>query len=467
MNYKITIEDPNSKYIAIEATLYHNNNKEIEVQLPAWRPGRYELQNFAKNIQTFEAFTRDGILLQTKKITKDRWLVDAQGNSEVVLKYRYYADQTDAGGSYVDKSLLYVNPINCCVYVEGRIDEKCTVAVEGIEKQELAGGMRSTFVNGFHHFDADDFCHLTDLPFLLSAKLQHEVYEVNDVSFHIWVAGHCEIPWNEVLSDFQKFTQTQFDVFGEFPEPDYHFVLWVLPTAYYHGVEHRNSTMMVLGPDTQPFDEVYGDLLGLASHELFHAWNVCKIRPVELIPYNYTKENYFETCFVAEGITTFYGDWMLYRSGVFDENQYNKELETCYRRHFETAGEATQSLTESSFDLWLDGYTRSVPNRKVSVYHKGAIAAQILQFQLEKVGKSLDDVMQLMWERFGKPFTGYTFEDYKTCCEEIIGYDLSDYFEKCITGTESLWEDINDVLHPRNLTLNKQQDGRVTLEVLT
>jgi predicted metalloprotease with PDZ domain len=119
------------------------------VQLPAWRPGRYELQNFAKNIQAFEAFTKDGISLQTKKTTKDRWFVDAQGNSELVLKYKYYADQTDAGGSYVDKSLLYVNPINCCVYVEGRIDEKCTVAVEGLEKQELAGGMKSTFENGF------------------------------------------------------------------------------------------------------------------------------------------------------------------------------------------------------------------------------------------------------------------------------------------------------------------------------
>jgi predicted metalloprotease with PDZ domain len=188
--------------------------------------------------------------------------------------------------------------------------------------------------------------------------------------------------------------------------------------------------------------------------------------PNGLIPYDFTKENYFETCFVAEGITTFYGDWMLYRSGVFDENQYNKELETCYRRHFETADEATQSLTESSFDLWMDGYVRSVPNRKVSVYHKGAISAQILQFQLEKVGKSLDDVMQLMWERFGKSFVGYTFDDYKTCCEEIIGYNLSEYFDKCITGTASLWEDINDLLQPQNLTLNKQQDGRVTLEVL-
>lgn len=467
MKYKLSVNPTESKYLNIEVILENCASEHVEVQLPAWRPGRYELQNFAKNVQLFKAYDEKGAELSVEKVTKDRWLIQTPNCKTLTINYRYYANQADAGGSFVDKSLLYVNPVTCFIYAASRLTEPCEVFVAGSEEQQFAGGLKATFSEGFHRFTTTDFYHLADLPFMLSTKLQHEIYEVNEVPFHIWVAGHCEVPWERVLTDFMKFTRTQIEVFGEFPEPDYHFLLWVLPTPYYHGVEHRNSTMMVLGPDTQPFEEMYTDLLGLASHELFHAWNVCKIRPAELMPYDYTKENYFKTCFVAEGITTFYGDWMLYRSGVFDNKQYHKELETYYRRHFETADKASQSLLESSYDLWLDGYARSVPDRKVSVYHKGAIAAQILQHLLEKEGKSLDDVMKLMWKRYGKPFVGYTYQDYKMCCEEVIGYDLTLYFEECIAGTKSLWEAVNTVLLPIGLQLDKTEDGKVVLEIGT
>lgn len=463
MKYKITTDPSQSNYLTIEVTFSNLASGRLEVQLPAWRPGRYELQNFAKNIQSFEAFGTNGQPLGLEKLTKDRWQIQAAQQPEITIRYRYFAHQSDAGGSFVDKNLLYVNPVNCCLYTDEQLNEPCEVYVAGRADQTLAGGIKSTFANGFHHFTADDFYHLVDTPFMLSTKLQHGVYEVNGISFHIWVAGRCLIPWERLLRDFEQFTQMQLNVFGEFPESDYHFLLWILPTPYYHGVEHRNSTMMVLGPDTQPFEEMYVDLLGLASHELFHAWNVCKIRPIELMPYDFTRENYFKTCFVAEGITTFYGDWMLYRAGVFDEKQYRNELETCYRRHFETGDAASQSLLAASFDLWLDGYTRSIPNRKVSVYHKGAIAAQILNFLLEKAGKSLDDVMKLMWLRHGKPFVGYTYQDYKNCCEEVIGYDLSEYFERCIAGTDSLWNDVDELLAALGWRLNRNREGIVSL----
>lgn len=463
MNYKISTPNPADHFLAVEVLLSNNEAEEIEVQLPAWRPGRYELQNFAKNLQDFNAFDTENNSLSCEKITKDRWRVKTNGCSTVTFRYTYFAAEQNAGSSFVDAVMVYVNPVNCCVYVEGRINELVTLQVAGNAAQQLACGLPSEFFDGYFHLKADDFYHLADSPFLLSEKMQRESYEVAGVEFHIWLAGNYVLPWEKVLVDFHKITQTQMDIFGEFPEKDYHFLLWMLPTAYYHGVEHRNSTMMVLGPDNQPFEEMYIDLLGLASHELFHAWNVCRIRPKELMPYDYTQENYFRTCFVAEGITTFYGDWLLHRSGVFDENQYRQELETCYRRHFESADNAKQSLTESSYDLWLDGYTKSIPDRKVSVYHKGAIASQLLNHLLDKKGKSLDDVMRLLWQRFGKPFVGYTYQDYKVVCEEVYGENLDGYFNTCIEGTQSLWENVNEVLSDINLQLNKSEEGKVSL----
>jgi predicted metalloprotease with PDZ domain len=145
--------------------------------------------------------------------------------------------------------------------------------------------------------------------------------------------------------------------------------------------------MIVLGPDDEG-EGLYADLLGVSSHELFHAWNIIRIRPKEMLPYDFTKENYFRTCFVAEGCTTYYGDLFLKRAGVFNDETYIKELQVYMKRHFENSAHATQSLTDSSFDLWLDGYEKGIPNRKVSVYHKGALVGIGTGFISQKENQS-------------------------------------------------------------------------------
>lgn len=474
MEYRIFSENPKSNLIDIECKLSDIQKNTIEIQLPSWRPGRYELQNFAKNIQKFKVFDAENNRLKCYKIKKDRWIVECNGAKEIRLKYNYFSKIINAGSSFVDEKIMYINPVNVCVYAEGRIKEKCILKLETNDNQKIAGLIQNT---DNQHFIFNDFYHLADSPFIVSSTLQHDSYMVRGTKFHLWFEGNIKLDLKKIKADFKKFTTEQINVFGKFPEKEYHFITWILPYAYYHGVEHRSSTMQVLGPDSQNFDELYIDLLGLASHELFHAWNICKIRPKELLPYNFTKENYFKTCFIAEGVTTYYGDLMLHRAGVFDDTQYRKELETYYKRHFDYSDNASQSLLESSFDLWLDGYSESIPNRKVSVYHKGAIAAQILDLHLQKIssGKhSIDDVMLKMWQKFGKsrsgnPVRGYSYEDYQQICEEVAGESLRWYFEKCIEGTESLFELLNEYLKDNNLQIKKIEiEGKhtTTLEII-
>jgi predicted metalloprotease with PDZ domain len=206
----------------------------------------------------------------------------------------------------------------------------------------------------------------------------------------------------------------------------------------------------------------------LSSHELFHTWNVKRIRPKELLPYDYSQENYFETCFVAEGITTFYGDWMLYRSGVFSLEQFQKELETTLRRHFDTSDQATESLLQSSFDLWLDGYKKGVPERKVSVYHKGAVAAIILHDIIQKATdqkKGLDDVMKILWLQYGKPFKGFTLEDYITVCEQVTGHTLAEYFDSVIAGNNSVWEQTQEAIRSLGFEMTRSPEGYTQLNL--
>ncbi len=477
MNYKIYSKNKSSHFIDIECSIENIQTDEIELQLPAWRPGRYELQNFAKNIQIFEVFDEKGQKLQTSKISKDRWKIQTHGAKTITAKYNYYANLVNAGSSFVDENILYVNPVNLCIYAEGYINEPCFLELQKTENQGIAGlnnqqKLNDTLVKIPFH----DFYHLADSPFIVSSNLKHDFYEVEKVKFNIWFEGNLSREHlGRIRGDFKKFTEEQIKLFGEFPEKEYHFITWILPVAYYHGVEHRSSTMQVLGPDSQNFDELYIDLLGLASHELFHTWNICKLRPAELLPYDYTKENYFPTCFVAEGVTTYYGDLMLHRSGVFDQKQYIKELEAYYKRHFDHADRASQSLVESSWDLWLDGYSQSIPDRKVSVYHKGAIAAQILDLHIQKVSlktRSIDNVMELMWQRFGKsekgtPLKGYTMQDYQDICEEVAQESLDWYFEKCILGTESLFDLLNKYLQDLDLQIVRNEENLVKLETLS
>lgn len=461
MHYRLSADPQAAHYIAVDARLTDITTPTVDLQLPAWRPGRYELQQFAKNIQRFEVVDGDGNPLAFRKVTKDRWRVQTNGATQLMVRYNYYAllgtpNQLNAGSSFLSDTLLYVNPVNLCVYAEGRLLEPCTLEVAIPDSWTIACGLAESSQNhtGTRLLQASDFYELVDCPLVAAPVIQHIQYTVQNIRFHVWIQGGRRTDGNptfdaqRIIDDFSRFSASQLELYGESPEREYHFLTIILPIPYYHGVEHRNSTMLVLGPNDEG-EGLYQDLLGVSSHELFHAWNIIRIRPTELLPYDFTKENYFSTCFVAEGVTTYYGDLMLRQSGVFSDEAYLKELQVLVKRHFEHNGRAFQSLTESSWDLWLDGYDKGVPDRKVSVYHKGAITALILDLHIRRLtdhARSLDDVMRLMWERFGKPYIGYTLADYRTITELVADESLDWYYDLCIFGNQPLDAKLNEYL---------------------
>lgn len=464
MHYRLFCQTPESRFIEIECRIENIVEEVVEIQLPAWRPGRYELQHFAKNIQQFGVFDKNNHPLTFRKITKDRWRVEVGFETEITLRYNYYANVQNAGSSYVSPEFWYINPINLCVYAEGRLDELCTLELDIPDDFRIACGLRKEG----KQLLAKDYYELVDSPLLASATIQCQSYEVEGVRFYVWMQGNIKPNWQQILIDFEKFTRSQIEMMGSFPEAEYHFLNLILPTPYYHGVEHRHSTMIVLGPDDEG-EGLYTDLLGVSSHELFHAWNIIRIRPQELLPYDFTKENYFSTCFVAEGVTTYYGDLFLRRSGVFDDAAYCRELQVYMKRHFENSRHAAQSLTESSWDLWLDGYEKGIPQRKVSVYHKGALVALILDLTIRKIHhhqRSLDDVMGILWDRFGIPFVGYTLEDYRAVVEEVAGDSLEWYWNDCILGNLPLENHLNHALAWVGLQMVSFSDGTVHLQEL-
>lgn len=406
------------------------------MNLPLWRPGRYEIQNFPKRIKGFQTTDGKGKNLPFKKVAKGTWEVELLGGTELHIRYEYFAALMDGGNTWLDEEQLYINPVNCCVYESSLVNEEIELAFELPSNYRLASGLKP---NGQHKLSAKSYYQLVDNPIFASANLRTVEYQVDDHQFFIHVQGDLPQSDEQLIKDFIPFTEKQIEVMGGFPCKHYHFLIQSLPYKAYHGVEHWNSTVICLGPSEDLSKRVlYKELLGVSSHELFHTWNVIRMRPKEMTPYNFQGENYHETGFITEGVTTYFGDLFLIRSGVFSLEEYILELNKLLKRHYENEGRKNYSVAESSFDLWLDGYEAGIPGRKVSIYNEGALAALILDLSIRlkfNNEKSLDDVVKALWKLRGEDLSGYTFEDYKQVAEEVYEAALDNYFKEVIRGT--------------------------------
>ncbi len=447
VKYSFSSENPSQQYISIKAT-FPVNSITTTVQLPSWRPGRYELGNFAKNVKGFRVFDQNNKAVSFKKLVKDAWEVNTEGKTEIRVEYGYFASELNAGSTFLNAEQLYVNPVNCCVFTEETKEESIELELAIPNEWKIAGSMK---VNGTV-LSASNFEELADSPFICSNSLQYNQYEVNGTIFHLWLNGEVKPDWNRLVKDFKAFTAKQLDKFLEFPVPEYHFLIHILPYKAYHGVEHQRSTVITLGPSYEVFASLYKELLGVSSHELYHTWNVKAIRPADMYPYDFTKENYSELGYICEGVTTYMGDLMLYKSGVFSLDQYLLEMNKQLQKHFDNHGRFNYSVAESSFDTWLDGYVPGAPARKVSIYTEGCLLAFVTDVMILEATESkfgLDTVMQRLYFDYYLKGKGVSEADYKFVLEKVSGISFDSFFEDFIHGNrpyESILTDAFDFI---------------------
>ncbi|MBL4708126.1 MAG: M61 family metallopeptidase [Flavobacteriales bacterium] len=458
MKYSISYDNPNTRYIDIEAEIQVNGEEKMHFQLPAWRPGRYELGNFAKNIQKWAAYDEKGAELNAQKRSKDLWAVDCMGAKRVIIRYNYFANELNAGSTYLAEDQLYMNPVNCLIYEESRMQEACYLALKLPKDYKVAIALEETEKNTFL---AKDFDELVDSPFIASANIQYNSFELSGTTFYLWFQGEFKPDWFLLETDFMAYTKEQIKLFGDFPTKEYHYLFQILPHSAYHGVEHSASTVIALGPSYAILKKEgrYEDLLGVSSHELFHTWNVKRIRPVEMLPYNFSKENYTKLGYLTEGATTWYGDLMLYRSKVFDDVAFFRTFNQFLDRHFNNPGSLNLSVADSSFDTWLDGYVAGVPNRKASIYTEGALLTFMLDVEIRKSSKnkySFDNVLRAFYNDFYKKGKGISEQDYKNVVEFFADKNLDEFFANYINGAKDYTELLKDGLDYFGLQFEKQ-----------
>lgn len=464
MHYQISIADTQQHFIQLVYTISNIHQDSVEVQLPAWRPGRYELQNFAKNVRCFNVVDENNKQIGYRKITKDRWHIATKNVSTIKISYQYYANQPDAGACFVDENYLYINPVHCFMYMEGRADEPYTIDFVLPDDYRIASQMKQ---NSNHQLTAPSFDYLADSPLIASNSLVCHTFNVEQTQIHIWFQGEHPFNVERLIEDTKLYTLKQIEVFGDLPCKDYHFLYLMHPYPARHGVEHLDSTVIAMGqtPD-QTTEEYYHDLLAISSHELFHLWNIKRIRPTDMLPYDFTKENYSTLGYVYEGVTTYYGDLMLLQSGVWNWEQYAASFNSDLKRHTSNPGRFNYSVSESSWDTWLDGYVPGVQGRKVSIYIEGMIAAVIADITIIKNsnGKySLHDVMKELYQHYYKNNKGYDEGIYRELLEKYSGISFDNYFKNYIWGKGELEKGLEMALSEVGCELSKDVNGNLSL----
>jgi predicted metalloprotease with PDZ domain len=265
----------------------------------------------------------------------------------------------------------------------------------------------------------------------------------------------------QICRQWEAMAKVQIQTLGQFPQDEFHFILVGLPYAFYHGVEHRRCTVLALGPASEIWTHLYRELLGVASHELFHAWNVKSFRPKGMESYRYEGWMYSDLGYVYEGFTTYYGDLFLVRSGCLLPDEYLEEVNAYLLRHSENYGRYNHGLRESSIDTWVDGYSQSqsAPHRRVSIYAEGMLQALHLDLVIRsstmnnESPASLDDLIRYLWKRFEQsPETpGYTQETLTLWLQENVSVpstykNWGDYFRIHYEQPNSIEESLRSIL---------------------
>ena len=457
IHYKISCLNPASQFLQIELRFSCLASEKVQLQLPAWRAGRYQIANYAQNLRGFTASNSKGEPVPFTKTTKDRWELIAPDEPLIHITYSYWAGKMDAGSAWVDDQQVYINLVNCCFEILGRTEEAIAVQLDLEDYPHRVVTLTQTEASTWM---AENYQILADATVLAAKKLHREAYSVESTQFHTWFHGEIHFDSTSFVHQLQAFTTRMMEDFGTFPEPEYQFIFQLLPYPHYHGVEHRRGTVIAFGPATSLQEtEALEELLGISCHELYHAWNVCRIRPKELLPYDLSRETYTQAGLVLEGVTTYFGDLYLLKSAVYDLSTYLRHLEKIVQRESQHFGWKNASIQESSIDLWLDGYVLGVPDRKVNIYSHGALICLCLDVLLMQEGSSLAQVMKGMWKNFGLPFKGYELQDFEKGIADRSAEPekIRQFFDAFVRGREDLFPVFEDCLEKLGILIRSDE----------
>lgn len=430
------------------------------LHLPVWRPGRYERGDFAQFVRGMVQDV-EGQWTPMSKSGLHQWTC-APVKGPVTVQFHFTADQLNAGSTWADADLLYVNPVNCLLFHPDLEELPVDIHLPDVPDGWAIATALPHMWNGGSGLQllAQGNQQLMDSPWIAAPAddLWHDQYDVGGHPFHVHVWGHRHFDEEAFLEAHKKFTAAQMATFGWLPVPEYHFLYLFPDFSARHGVEHEASTVIAWGPadrltheDGVPSAGVE-EVLDIASHELVHTWNVKRLRPAEWMPYDFTQACPSRLGYVAEGVTTYLGDLFLLEAGVIEMEGWLRRFEKLLTRHLWNPGRLSTPVADSSFDTWLDGYKLGVPHRRGNIYVEGAILAFLCDVSLNRSGGGwlVDALAELCQPNQPRALTEerwwQTLERRASARGPEGAVDMRQLRTDFCEGTEDTWPDIVDAL---------------------
>ena len=449
LRYLVEITDPHTHMVKVKLTCKPEKGaKELDFFLPSWSPGSYLMREYARNIRTIRAFNHAGEFLHIEQKTKNTWNVDfhkadtKNAAEEVLLEYEIYCHELTVRTSHVDYSHAFLHGPS---YLMGVLNDP----MENPEIEFKFPGLWSKLHTGLKDiseersrfvYTAENYDVLIDAPVEIgcheSDGFMHEGREHHTIFY-----GDEYHHGNDLKKDMKTIVETVSSHFHEdLPYDKYLFITHFCKDTY-GGLEHLNSTALQFDGRRLGCRRDYLNWLSLVAHEYFHTWNVKRIRPRELGPFDYVNENYTRMHWLTEGLTSFMDDLFVYRAGLSSIEEYLSIVKDYLNRYFSIPGKKFHSLEESSFNAWIKLYRpdENTLNSSISYYLKGGLVFSTLHFELKKKGKSVNDLLELLWQRhLDHPVEGVSSEEVMEMVESLGGKEVRALFELRVSTTEDI-----------------------------
>ncbi len=495
--YSLTPADPAGHRFNVQLTVANPDPNGQQFSLPAWIPGSYLIRDFARQILTIQAQSQ-GRLVAIEKTDDHTWRC-APCSGPLQLEYTVYAWDLSVRGAHFDESHAFFNGTSVFLCVKGQEDQPCDVALNPpphasnwkvyTSLPEATQHARAAKRHGFGLYRAPNYDALIDHPVEMGTP-QVVRFSAHGAEHEMVFTGAIpNLDLTRIAADTQKICSQQIALFepdtlrAPFLDSSSRYVFMTMVTGDgYGGLEHRASTALVASRHDLPTvgradaGEGYQTFLGLVSHEYFHTWNVKRIKPAAFAPYDLSRENHTRLLWVFEGFTSYYDDLMLLRAGVITQKDYLRLLGKTISSVQRTPGRHKQSVAESSFDAWTRYYKQdeNSPNALVSYYTKGSLVALGLDLTLRQRSggaHSLDDVMRLLWSRYGREFytgqgEGIAEDGMAALILDATGVDVSDFIARHAEGREDV--PLETLLAPQGISLSWKSASQIpTLDVRT
>lgn len=439
INYSVSFSKVKSHYVTVDIEFDATNKAYVDFKVPVWTPGSYKVREFSNAFENISANN-----LEIKRLNKNTWRIFTDGQSQVSLSYDVYCFTVSVRQSYADEYYAFLHGVSVFGYLEGYENEQILLTIYPNDNWANVEVSLPKIKSSKHSYRCSNYDLLGDSPIAIG-NFDTIDYTSGDVTHKIVMIGEGNYDLNKVMEDFKKISDTQIEMMGSHPSSQYvHFIYNVSQGG--GGLEHANSQTSMMPRWNYSNPNKYRSFLGLIAHEYFHLWNIKRIRPKELGPFDYDKEVYSEMLWIAEGITSYYDDITLLRMGAYSKEEYLKIITSQMSRLENSPGKTVMSLAHSSLLAWVKAYlpNEESSNKTISYYNKGMIVAVLLDLEIRSTSNySLDDVMRKLYANFYlEKNRGFTYYEFVDVCSSIAGKDMSIFLNEIVYSLNPINYDI-------------------------